>query len=64
MSVLLQQSGPAAVQLRQDGLVGRQPGFHQSYGLPDIKHTHTYGKYSQVRHGAAQENTAPSEINK
>lgn len=41
MSVLLQHSGPAGVQLLQDGLVCWQPGFDQSYGLPDIKHTHT-----------------------
>lgn len=34
MSVLLQQGGPAAVQLRQDRIVGRQPGFGQSNGLP------------------------------
>lgn len=37
MSVLLQQGGPAAVQLRQDRIVGRQPGLGQGNGLPGHK---------------------------
>lgn len=44
MSVLLQNRGPAGVQLHQDGLTGWQPGFDQSYGLPDGAQTPTDGE--------------------
>ena len=40
MSVLLQNCGPAGVKLHQDGLARWQPGFDQSYGLPDGENTH------------------------
>lgn len=37
MPVSLQHGGPGRVQLLQDGLIRRQPGSDQRYGLSDEK---------------------------